>query len=114
MCQINIGGRVTSVKLSSVALRVLALFLAAPDEACYGLEIAKAAGLRSSSLYPLLARLEDVGWLVSEWESQDPRIAGRPARRLYRMTELGADEARRELKPLYRSLERLGPALGAT
>jgi PadR family transcriptional regulator PadR len=43
------------------------------------------------TLYRALARLEGMGLLTSQWE--DPHVAaseGRPLRRLYRLTELGA------------------------
>jgi DNA-binding PadR family transcriptional regulator len=37
----------------------------------------------------MLARLEAAGWLSSEWEAIDPREAGRPRRRFYRLTASG-------------------------
>src|SRR5580658_702353 len=43
----------------------------------------------SGKLYPVLARLERAGWLTKELEQVDPAVAGRPARRLYRITEGG-------------------------
>ncbi len=42
-------------------------------------------------LYPALQRLEDLGFVESEWEAQ----VGKPNRRLYRLTEAGSKELRR-------------------
>jgi PadR family transcriptional regulator len=50
-----------------------------------GLDIAAEAGLPSGAIHPVLARLEKVGWLVSEWEDLDPEERGRPRRRHYRI-----------------------------
>ena len=50
-----------------------------------GLDIAAEAGLPNGTVHPVLARLEKVGWLVSEWEDLDPEVRGRPRRRHYRL-----------------------------
>ena len=55
----------------------------------YGLELARAAGLPSGTVHPILARLEGLGWVTSRWEDVDPVEAGRPPRRYYRLTSLG-------------------------
>jgi len=60
----------------------------------YGLELCELLGLASGTVYPILARLEQVGWVESWWE--DPGVhaaAGRPRRRLYRLTSDGAVQA---------------------
>ena len=51
-----------------------------------GADITKKTGLGTGSIYPLLKRLEDLGWLVSRWEDIDPSIEGRPKRRLYELS----------------------------
>ncbi len=109
----DIGDTLASMMLSSGALRVLALFLEAPQTGRYVLEIAKEAGVGSSTLYPLLARLEAAGWLTSEWEDLDPKAEGRPARRLYWITDLGIVEARNEIRPLLARLRNMRPGLEA-
>src|SRR5690242_16325979 len=76
---------------------VLQVLLDDPDRQLYGLEIGAAAGLASGTVHPLLARLEANSWLESQWEDIDPSSAGRPARRYYRLTGQGADEARAAL-----------------
>lgn len=81
-------------RMTAQTLSVLAAMLEAPYDLWYGLELGKSAELASGTLYPILARLEQAGWLSSTWEDVDPSIAGRPRRRLYRLTGEGADTAR--------------------
>ena len=69
---------------------VLRVLLDHPLQQHYGLEISKAAGLRSGSLYPILARLEQMGWVISDWEQVDAHEVGRPRRRYYQLTPDGA------------------------
>lgn len=76
---------------------VLRALLADPTAELYGTEIADAAGLRSGTVHPILARLESAGWVESRWEDVDPTSAGRPARRYYHLTGAGADDAQTQL-----------------
>ena len=76
---------------------VLRALLADPAAELYGSEIGEAAGLMSGTVHPILARLEGLGWVESRWEDVDPTVAGRPARRYYRLTGAGAERARTEL-----------------
>jgi PadR family transcriptional regulator, regulatory protein PadR len=46
---------------------VLEALLDQPQRELYGIEIGDAAGLRSGTVHPILARLEGYGWLVSRW-----------------------------------------------
>src|ERR1017187_4865294 len=81
-------------------LEVLSYFLEARGETRYGLEIARALGLKSGTLYPVLARLERDRVLCSHWEAADPSEEGRPRLGLYLLTERGervAHEGRTEL-----------------
>ena len=64
-----------------------------PGQERYGLEIVQATGLMPGTIYPILARLEQAGWLHSEWEVLDEHQAGRPRRRYYRLTADGATAA---------------------
>jgi DNA-binding PadR family transcriptional regulator len=76
----------------------------------YGLELAKAAGLPSGTIYPMLARLEREGWVESEREDIDASTAGRRPRRYYRLTGAGVSVARAEIA---NTVKRLRPdALG--
>ena len=72
---------------------VLSAFLAKPAEEHYGLQIAEAAGLPGGTIYPILIRLEQCGWLESRWEDIEPQQEGRPQRRYYRLSERGAQAA---------------------
>ena len=76
---------------------VLRALLADPTAELYGSEIGDAAGLMSGTVHPILARLESAGWVESRWEDVDPQVAGRPARRYYRITGEGVQLARAEL-----------------
>ena len=58
---------------------VLEALLDDPQAERYGLEIGDAAGLRSGTVHPILARLEAYGWLTSRWEDIDASAEGRPA-----------------------------------
>ena len=85
--------------------RVLAALLADPDADHYGLELMQQCDLASGTLYPILHRLTAAGGLDREWESIDPAAAGRPARRLYRLTGEGATQARHALAELRAQLD---------
>jgi PadR family transcriptional regulator PadR len=76
---------------------VLRALLAEPGAELYGAQIGAAAGLMSGTVHPILARLEAAGWVSSRWEEIDPVQAGRPARRYYRLTGDGIEQARARL-----------------
>lgn len=60
----------------------------------YGLEIVKASGLEPGTIYPILQRLRNAGWVTDWWE--DPEVGrseGRPPRRYYRLTAEGRARA---------------------
>jgi len=81
------------VRLSLPTLRVLEGFLENPGEERSGADVHRSCGLASGSLYPILLRLESAGWFASRWEAVDPKSAGRPRRRLYRLTSTGLKRA---------------------
>ena len=87
-------------RLSHQTLRVLRLFVEKPREGLAGSDIWKETRILSGTLYPILVRLEDAGWLKSWWEELDPSVAGRPRKRLYRLTGLGYNKARAALHDL--------------
>lgn len=80
-------------RLTRQTLRLLGVLVADPCHEWYGLELMERAGLSSGTIYPLLHRLEHDGWLASTREDVDPSRAGRPRRRLYRLTALGQTAA---------------------
>jgi PadR family transcriptional regulator PadR len=79
--------------MSLQTLRVLESFLENPTEPLSGADVHQRCGIASGTLYPILLRLEAAGWFVSQWECLDPSIAGRPRRRLYRLTSTGLNRA---------------------
>ena len=56
----------------------------------YGFDVMEACGLPSGTVYPALRRLERARWVAAHWEDEEvAREAGRPARKLYTLTEEG-------------------------
>jgi DNA-binding PadR family transcriptional regulator len=76
---------------SPQTLEVLRALLEGPDDWHYGYSLSRRTGLRSGTLYPILIRLADGGWLDPRWV--EPERPGRPPRHLYRLTPDGAREA---------------------
>ncbi len=74
-------------KLSPQALSVLAVLCAEPLTWRHGYDLARETGLKSGTLYPILIRLADRGWLEARWEDEQP--AGRPRRHRYRLSSDG-------------------------
>jgi len=78
---------------------VLGELIADPTRRIHGFELCAATGLLSGTVYPILLRLEERGWLESQWEEPEVHVpAGRPRRRYYRLTEDGAAGARTALR----------------
>jgi PadR family transcriptional regulator, regulatory protein PadR len=77
-------------------LQVLDLFLAHPErDDIFALEICRTTGLGSGTVSQALFRLEAWGWAESRWENtEEAHGMGRPRRRFYRLTGLGARAAR--------------------
>lgn len=87
------GRQDRDVRMSLQTLRVLEAFLENPADPLSGSDVQKRCAIASGTLYPILLRLESAGWFVSRWESIDPSSAGRPRRRLYRLTPNGLTRA---------------------
>ena len=87
------GKRDRDVRVSLQTLRVLEAFLESPSDEQSGADVQKRSGVASGTLYPILLRLESAGWFMSRWEAIDPVTAGRPRRRLYRLTPSGLARA---------------------
>jgi DNA-binding PadR family transcriptional regulator len=95
--------------ISEQARLALASFLAQPQAWRHGYDITRETGLKSGTLYPLLMRLHDQGFLEAEWRPSAQ--AGRPPRHAYRLTASGIALAR-EMRPATVPLQstRLGTA----
>jgi PadR family transcriptional regulator, regulatory protein PadR len=78
--------------LSSQARLILAALLEARNGWSHGYELVRVANVKSGTLYPLLIRLEEQGYLEAEW--QPPLSRGRPPRHAYRLTATGIQFAR--------------------
>ena len=83
-------------RLTRTTTRTLLAFLEAPRSWRYGYDLMKVADLSSGTLYPLLARLTEDGWLESRWEESE--LPGKPPRQMYRLTVSGRSQARYALE----------------
>jgi len=86
-------------QVTTQTLYVLGALLSAKHEIS-GADIARLTKLSSGTLYPILMRLEHHRWIESQWEVGDPHKLGRPRRRLYQITAIGARSARKEFKQI--------------
>jgi PadR family transcriptional regulator PadR len=94
-------------RITGPTLKVLGALLSSDRVELSGAEIARATNLASGTLYPILFRLERAGWLESCWEEDNPKALGRPRRRFYQVTGVGARNARaavEDLEPAFRKV----------
>jgi PadR family transcriptional regulator PadR len=96
-------------RMTTQTLAVLSVILSAPDAEWYGLELSKRSALKPGTIYPILDRLLKAGWLERRWEEIDPVMEGRPRRRLYCLTAIGAPAARHALAQHMASLHHNQP-----
>src|ERR1700750_3193516 len=92
------------VRITAHVGKVLRVFLDETDLARYGFEIMRRTRSSSGALSAILSRLEAAGRLTSEQEDIDPKVVGRSARRLYRISEEATTPARQELAALSNQL----------
>lgn len=100
-----------NLRITDTVARVLRAFLENPDRGIYGFEIMQNCHISSGSLYPILIRLERAGWIALEVEDIDPRTEGRPPRKYYTLTPVGATAARDALEEFTTRWEKLGERL---
>lgn len=83
------------VRVTGPLLDVLEVFLQAltGGQDLHGWAILKATKRAGPTIYGVLDRLEDAGWITGRWEDQPPNT-NTPRRRLYRLTPTGAAVAR--------------------
>lgn len=87
----------TRVRRSSgQTLNLLRSLMDEPRKWHHGYELTKATGLLSGTLYPILMRLSDRGFLEHRWMPSED--AGRPPRHVYRLTAHGAAHAREQFE----------------
>jgi DNA-binding PadR family transcriptional regulator len=95
---------VPEVQITVAVARVLREFLSEPSADRYGYDLMRATSFPSGKLYPILAKLARIGWLIRERERTDPASIGRPSRFYYRLTANGVEAARYELAVLSEQL----------
>lgn len=78
------------IRMTGPTIAVLAILLETGRQAS-GSEIGRASNLMSGTLYPVLHRLEQAGWIEGADEDVDPHVVGRPRKRFYSLRQ----EARR-------------------
>ncbi|MFC9973507.1 PadR family transcriptional regulator [Spirillospora sp. NPDC127200] len=83
---------------------VLARWLVEPDREWYGIALAQATCLPQGTIYPMLARMADAGWVTvrDECPIEAALREGRRIRRYYRLTPEGrtvAEDAAALLRP---------------
>jgi DNA-binding PadR family transcriptional regulator len=74
-------------------LMVVAVLRDRPNKEHHGYAIAKETALTGARVHQILVRLEAEDWLTSRREDIDPKEAGRPPRRLYKLTAPGIEAA---------------------
>ncbi|HZV86492.1 MAG TPA: PadR family transcriptional regulator [Candidatus Binatus sp.] len=87
-------------RITTQTLKVLAALMSRTQDEISGAEIARTTKLASGTLYPILMRLEEAGWVESRWETEDPHELGRPRRRFYQVTGVGLRKARSAFREL--------------
>jgi DNA-binding PadR family transcriptional regulator len=92
--------RIHDLELTPKMAAVLKVFLESPQQPRYGFELMRLTGQPSGTLYPILAKLEQAGWLAAGKEDIDPSAAGRPPRRFYRINGDAAQAAHNQLAAL--------------
>jgi PadR family transcriptional regulator PadR len=86
-------------RMTTQTLAVLAVLVESRRELA-GADLGKETKLKSGTLYPILLRLEEAGWLEGRWEQTSASELGRPRRRLYKLTGTGMRAATDELKKM--------------
>ncbi|MGW6317684.1 helix-turn-helix transcriptional regulator [Streptomyces sp. NPDC055099] len=89
-----------SIRLTRPTLEVIRVLMAStPAEPAWGLKICEEADLGSGTVYPILERLVDAGWITRYEETAEH--PGRPKRFYYQLTAAGqrAAQQARQTKP---------------
>lgn len=69
------------------AVRLFSALAEHPTEWHHGYDLSRRTGLASGTLYPLLMRLHEAGYLEARWE--EAPAPSRPLRHAYRLTASG-------------------------
>jgi hypothetical protein len=86
-----------TIRLTKPTIAVLqSLLSATSSNPAWGLSICRDADLGPGTVYPILERLTERGWVTNR-EETGPH-PGRPARRFYELTGVGREQATAALK----------------
>jgi PadR family transcriptional regulator, regulatory protein PadR len=77
---------------SPQTVAVLDALAAKPSDWSYGYDLCRALGLKAGTVYPILIRLAERGYVETAWEQEVTQ--GRPPRHLYRLSTAGAEHVR--------------------
>jgi PadR family transcriptional regulator len=77
---------------SRQTVAVLDALAAKPSDWSHGYDLCRALGLKAGTVYPILIRLAERGYVETAWEQDVPQ--GRPPRHLYRLSASGAEHVR--------------------
>jgi PadR family transcriptional regulator, regulatory protein PadR len=83
-------------RASGQTLHLLQALMDEPRKWHHGYDLSKATQLLSGTLYPILMRLADRGFLEHKW--LPAQEAGRPPRHVYRLTARGVAHAREQFE----------------
>jgi DNA-binding PadR family transcriptional regulator len=92
-------------RVTKPTLAVASYLISLDGKSTYGMEIGRHTGLGTASVYSVLDRFEDYGWLDSSWESDSDRKGAR--RRLYTLTKQGDQDLHRLLEGIQEDAEAL-------
>ncbi|WP_433263046.1 PadR family transcriptional regulator [Micromonospora vinacea] len=100
-------------RITQPTLDVLGVLLDAKDHELHGWAIMKSVHRGGPTVYKILERLTEAGWVDARWEIQEP-TDNRPRRRLYRLTSQGVVKAQQlvETRARPHAAPRWRPALG--
>jgi DNA-binding PadR family transcriptional regulator len=90
---------------SPQTVAVLEALAAKTSDWSHGYDLCRSLGLKAGTIYPILIRLAERGYVETAWEKEVPQ--GRPPRHLYRLSTAGAEhvgelrraEAQRSSRP---------------
>ncbi|MFA3872629.1 PadR family transcriptional regulator [Streptomyces sp. MMCC 100] len=87
----------STVRLTKPTIAVLEVLLTSTEDSpAWGLSICRDADLGSGTVYPILDRLVQRGWVTS-WNEEEAH-PGRPPRRYYELSGKGREEVRSALE----------------
>jgi PadR family transcriptional regulator len=77
---------------SPQTVAVLNALAAKASDWSHGYDLCRVLGLKAGTVYPILIRLAERGYVDTAWEQDVPQ--GRPPRHLYRLSAAGAEQVR--------------------